>query len=121
MQREDVQQLCTNAVDEFKRNARTLRRDTEGVDHYVVYNACKRVLYLYPDVCCPCSTSLHNAHSNTFHYTKLAHNLAMAFQAIVLEESEMQNPTALCTRLLFEKGYLVEGHPGFVRRLFRRE
>ena len=56
-----------------------------------------------------------------FHYTKLAHNLAMAFQAIVLEESEMQNPTALCTRLLFEKGYLVEGHSGFVRRLFRRE
>ena len=56
-----------------------------------------------------------------FHYTTLADNLAMAFQAIVLEESEMQNPTALCTRLLFEKGYLVEGHSGFVRRLFRRE
>ena len=65
MQREDVQQLCTNAVDEFKRNARTLRRDTEAVDHYVVYNACKRVLYMYPDVCCPCSTSLHDSHSNT--------------------------------------------------------
>ena len=56
-----------------------------------------------------------------FHYTTLADNLAMAFQAIVLEESEMQNPTALCTRLLFKKGYLVEGHPGFVRRLFREE
>ena len=110
---EDIDHICSPSPcsrESYLQNAVLLKRQTDGVEHYMAYNACKRILYIGPDV--------RNPYSNPSNMQCRLMCARVVVQRITISDKDILDPWAFLTTLLFKFGILLQLRPGYIRKLF---